>query len=64
MSSCRATNAKPSCAGCDCGVPVRNGMHEEPTDIPDTVYVYPCRAYWARVEAERRAAELEAGHGE
>jgi hypothetical protein len=30
------------CWGCECEVPVRDGMHEEPTDIPDVVYTYPC----------------------
>jgi len=30
------------CWGCECGVPVRDGMHEESTDIPGRVYAYPC----------------------
>lgn len=31
------------CWGCECGVPLRGEMHEEETDIPGTIYAYPCR---------------------
>lgn len=30
------------CQGCVCGAPLAGGMHVEDTDIPDTVYTYPC----------------------
>lgn len=35
---------RPKCLGCDCDVPVINGMHHEDTDIPGVDYVYPCTA--------------------
>ena len=37
-----ATSETVKCQGCECGVPLRGGMHEEETDIPNMVYVYPC----------------------
>jgi len=45
------TKTTPACWGCECGVPVRNGQHEEPADMIDDcgklvdtgmVYTYPC----------------------
>jgi hypothetical protein len=42
------------CWGCECGVPVREGMHEEDTGINGTVYVYPCNR-----EANQRQALSE-----
>jgi hypothetical protein len=33
---------RPKCLGCDCDVPLVNGMHHEETDIPGVDYVYPC----------------------
>jgi len=35
-------SARPRCLGCDCDVPLVNGMHHEETDIPGVDYVYPC----------------------
>ena len=34
----------PLCWGCECNVPVKNGYHEEETNVPGNVYVYPCLA--------------------
>ncbi len=39
-----ADTIQPVCWGCECGLPVIEGYHREPTNIPDTVYVYPCKA--------------------
>lgn len=36
------TRARPRCFGCECGVPLVGDMHHEETDIPGTVYEYPC----------------------
>lgn len=30
------------CWGCVCDVPIVGDCHEEETDIPNTVYRYPC----------------------
>jgi hypothetical protein len=38
------TDPPPACWGCELGVPVVAGRHEEPTDINGTVYTYPCGA--------------------
>lgn len=45
---------KPKCQGCECGVPLRDGMHEEETDIPNMVYVYPCAKPTPYVEEPSR----------
>ncbi len=43
------------CWGCECGVPVRNGLHEEETDMPGVVYVYPCASLLRDVVGVRTA---------
>jgi hypothetical protein len=38
------TDTPPKCWGCECNVPLVDGYHEEPTDVPGAVYMYPCIA--------------------
>jgi len=47
---------KVVCWGCDGGFPVRDGYHVEPTDIPHTVYTYPCTAIPITPPTERMRA--------